>query len=153
MKIIYVDTSVFGGLFDSEFSKWTERFFEKAISEGCIILYSDVTERELEYAPDSVIEFFSTIPSSNLQRLELDAEAKTLGEQYISESVVGASSLADCYHIALATVFKADLLVSWNFKHIVNLKRIYGYNSVNLKNGYRTLEIRTPREAFDYEND
>ena len=68
-------------------------------------------------------------------------------------AVVGPSSMADCFHIAIATIQKADLLVSWNFKHIVNIERIHGYNAVNLKNGYHTLEIRNPREAFDYEAD
>jgi len=66
--------------------------------------------------------------------------------------VVGKSSRADCFHIAIATIRKADLFVSWNFKHIVNIERIHGYNAVNLKNGFQTLEIRNPREAFDYED-
>jgi len=52
----------------------------------------------------------------------------------------------------IATIQKADLLVSWNFKHIVNIERIHGYNAVNLKKGFQTLEIRNPREAFDYED-
>jgi len=47
---------------------------------------------------------------------------------------------------------KVDLLVSWNFKHIVNIQRIRGYNSVNLKNGYSTLEIRSPKDLINYEN-
>jgi len=56
-------------------------------------------------------------------------------------------------YIAIATILKADLLVSWNFKHIVNIKRIHGYDAVNLINDYQILEIRNPREVFDYEND
>lgn len=76
-----------------------------------------------------------------------------MDEQYIEEKVVGRASRADCFHIAFATLYKADLLVSWNFKHIVNMERIRGYNAVNLKNGLQTLEIRNPREAFDYEDE
>ena len=57
----------------------------------------------------------------------------------------------DCLHIALATINKVDILVSWNFKHIVNIKRIHGYNSINLKNGYPRLEIRSPKNLIDYE--
>lgn len=68
------------------------------------------------------------------------------------ENVVGKAIKADCFHIAIATIQKVDLLVSWNFKHIVNIKRIHGYNSLNLKNGFQQLEIRNPREAFYYEN-
>jgi hypothetical protein len=66
--------------------------------------------------------------------------------------VVGKASRADCFYIAIATIQKVDLLVSWNFKHIVNIVRIHGYNSVNLKNGFQPLEFRNPSEAFDYEN-
>jgi hypothetical protein len=70
---------------------------------------------------------------------------------YIEENVVGKTSRADCQHIAMATIYRADVLVSWNFKHIVNLERIRGYNSVNLRAGYQMTEIRTPKETFIYE--
>ncbi len=59
---------------------------------------------------------------------------------------VGKTSMDDCIHIAVATLSEVDILVSWNFKHIVNVCRIRGYNSVNLRLGYSTLEIRSPRE-------
>jgi len=71
---------------------------------------------------------------------------KELADKYIAEKVVGKTSLNDCRHIALATINKVDVLASWNFKHIVNLTRIKGYNAVNLKNGYITLEIRNPKD-------
>lgn len=58
---------------------------------------------------------------------------------------------ADAQHIAIATVARVDVLVSWNFKHIVNLQRIYGYNSVNLRQGFPMIEIRTPREVLSNE--
>jgi hypothetical protein len=67
--------------------------------------------------------------------------------------VVGLTSYADCLHIALATINRADFLVSWNFKHIVNVKRIRGYNAINIKKGYKQLEIRSHREFEKYEND
>ena len=74
-----------------------------------------------------------------------------LANTYIEEKVVGQTSYADCTHIALATINKADILASWNFKHIVNIDRIRGYNSVNLKLGYPILEIRTLKEIFKYD--
>ncbi len=52
-------------------------------------------------------------------------------------------------HIAVATLGRVDVVVSWNFKHIVNLNRIRLYNSVNLKLGYPMIEIRSPREVLD----
>lgn len=79
-------------------------------------------------------------------------EAFKLAEQYLSENVVGKTSADDCRHIATATIHKVDYLVSWNFKHIVNVFRIRGYNAVNLKNGYIQLDIRSPKEIVNYED-
>lgn len=152
MKTIYVDTSVFGGKFDTEFKLWSDLFFEKVISSNIKLIYSEVAEEELINAPQKIKNFVKSIPENNILRIKLTKEAILLAESYLDEKVVGKSSRADCYHIAIATTLKADILVSWNFKHIVNIQRINGYNSVNLKNGYKIIEIRTPREVFDYEN-
>jgi hypothetical protein len=107
-----------------------------------ILLYSSVTQDELENAPQNVKNLPSTIESGSVE----------LAKKYIDEKVVGQTSYADCLHIALATVHKADYLISWNFKHIVNVQRIQNYNSINLKNGYKFLEIRSPMEFAYYEN-
>jgi len=152
MKTIYVDTSVFGGKFDSEFEFWTDLFFKKVVNSDLKLIFSDVAEQELDSAPQKVKNFVNSIPRKNILRAELTEEAIILAEKYLKENVVGKSSRADCYHIALATVIKADILVSWNFKHIVNLQRIHGYNAVNLMNDYQVIEIRNPREVFDYDD-
>ena len=92
--------------------------------------------------------------SADLTRfIETTDEAIDLATEYIREKVVGQTSYADCLHIALATIHRADFLVSWNFKHIVNIERIRGYNAINIKNGYKQLEIRSPREFEKYEDD
>ena len=87
------------------------------------------------------------------ERIELTEEAIKLGDTYILEKVVGQTSLEDCRHIALATINKVDVLASWNFKHIVNLDRIKGYNSINLRLGYQMIEIRSPKDLINYGND
>lgn len=153
IKRIYIDTSVFGGYFDVEFAKETKPFFEKIIEKRIKILVSDILELELYRAPDYIRDFFESLPSELLERIELTEEAIGLAEKYIFEKVVGKTSRADCQHIALATINKADVLISWNFKHIVNLERIRGYNSINFREGYQMTEIRTPKEIFNYEND
>jgi len=79
----------------------------------------------------------------------LTEQATALAEQYINAGVVTPSQLVDAQHIAIATLNRVDALVSWNFKHIVNLQRIRGYNSVNLRLGHRLLEIRTPPEVLE----
>jgi len=64
------------------------------------------------------------------------------------EKVIPQWCEADALHIATATYHNSDLLLSWNFKHIVNVTRIMGYNSVNLREGYKSLEIRSPKEVI-----
>ncbi len=152
MKTIYVDTSVFGGKFDAEFEFWTDLFFKKVFSTDLKLIFSDIAEQELVSAPQIVKNFVTSIPLKNIIKTELTEEAIILAEKYLKENVVGKSSRADCYHIAIATVIKADILVSWNFKHIVNIQRIHGYNAVNLMNDYQVIEIRNPREVFDYDD-
>ena len=78
--------------------------------------------------------------------------SKGLAETYLKEGVVSEKSRVDAQHIAIATINRVDVLVSWNFKHIVNLERIHGYNSSNLRLGYPILEIRTPIEVMRYED-
>ncbi|MEX0823631.1 MAG: hypothetical protein WD008_04535, partial [Balneolaceae bacterium] len=118
MKIIYVDTSVFGGKFDEEFGYWTQKFFDQVIADNIKLLKSDVVDDELRGAPDFVHKFVNSLPDKIIQHIELSEEAIFLGEQYIKEEIVGKASRADCFHIAIATLQKVDLLVSWNFKHI-----------------------------------
>jgi predicted nucleic acid-binding protein len=149
---LYVDTSVIGGYFDAEFAKETQELFDNLENSRYDIMYSSVTENELLSAPQRVREFLSTIPISLKKRVELTEEAVKLADTYIAENVVGKTSREDCFHIALATINKADVLVSWNFKHIVNVLRIRGYNAVNLKLGYSQIDIRSPREIISYED-
>ncbi|PKL84487.1 MAG: PIN domain protein [Ignavibacteriae bacterium HGW-Ignavibacteriae-1] len=150
---IYIDTSVFGGYFDEEFSEHTIPLFDRIRNGEFILLYTSVTQDELENAPEKVKELVNSLKADYTEYLEISDEAVDLASEYISEKVVGQSSYADCLHIALPTINKADFLVSWNFKHIVNIQRISGYNSINIKNGYKQLEIRSPREFEKYEDD
>lgn len=88
----------------------------------------------------------------DFELISVTQESIDLAKEYVKEKVVGQTSFDDCIHIATATINKVDLLISWNFKHIVNVIRIRGYNSINLKNGYTTLEIRSPKDLINYEN-
>ncbi|WP_421876310.1 hypothetical protein [Marinoscillum sp.] len=151
IKSAYLDTSVFGGYFDDEFSDNTIPFFERIIDERIQIFVSRLLIAELAGAPDEVRELLNQIPREQQVFVELTEEARKLANKYIDENVVGRTSRADCQHIAIATLAKADVLVSWNFKHIVNLDRIRGYNGINLLMGYNTIEIRTPKEIERYD--
>ena len=151
IKKIYIDTSVYGGYFDNEFEQETKPFFNHIIEKQIKIIVSEVLEFELYKAPQFIIDFFESLPIEMIEKVEFTDEVANLAEKYITENVVGKTSRADCQHIAFATVYQADVLVSWNFKHIVNLERIRGYNSINFREGYQMTEIRTPKEVFDYE--
>jgi predicted nucleic acid-binding protein len=149
----YFDTSLFGGYLDEEFKETTKSLFDEILNKRILILYSEMTERELEDAPGKIKDFIRRLPNSSIEFLEITEESIELADKYIEEEVVGKASREDCIHIALATINRPDVLVSWNFKHIVNLKRIQKYNSVNLKYGYPYIEIRSPKEMIDYENE
>lgn len=150
---IYIDTSVFGGFFDEEFAEHTIPFFNRINEGDFIILYSTVTQEELEKAPDRVKQLVTNLQVNQTEFIEITEEAIDLATAYITENVVGKTSYADCLHIALATINHSDFLVSWNFKHIVNIERIRGYNYINIKKGYKQLDIRSPREFEKHEND
>lgn len=149
---LYIDTSVIGGYFDIEFEKETRILFDNIEIQKYEIMYSSVTEDELLNAPEQVKNLLNGISSSLLKKVDLTEEAVKLADMYISEGVVGKTSREDCFHIALATIYKADILVSWNFKHIVNIFRIRGYNAVNLKLGYSQIDIRSPKEIITNED-
>lgn len=149
IKRVYVDTSVVGGKFDTEFAALTAPFWDMILGGDAVIIVSDLLDQELGNAPQRVREFYLQIPESQIERVVSTKETDDLAGRYIAENVVGRSSLDDCKHIAMATVYRADCLVSWNFKHIVNINRIRGYNSVNMKLGYPLLEIRTPYEVLN----
>ncbi len=143
---IYTDTSVLGGCEDEEFREHSRRLFETFRRGELILVVSEVTVRELDAAPERVRAVLESVPAAHIEILALSRESEELAAAYIDDGAIGGSMRADALHIALATVARVDVLVSWNFKHIVNLKRIRAYNGVNLKRGYPLLEIRTPQE-------
>jgi predicted nucleic acid-binding protein len=148
---IYLDTSVIGGYYDSEFEEDTRILFEKVKLGQFHVVLSDITEGEVQEAPELVRNLFVELSDGSAAKIELTEEAIQLAETYLAEKVVGKTSRVDCLHIALASINRVDILVSWNFKHIVNVQRIRGYNSVNMKLGYPTLDIRSPKEIIYYE--
>lgn len=149
---IYIDTSVVGGYFDEEFSDATQGLFKRFENNEIIFVVSDLLDLELITAPKNVRELLHKYSPDKFERIQLTPESITLADTYIAEKVVGKSSLEDCRHIALATINRVDVLASWNFKHIVNLDRIKGYNSVNYRLGYPMIEIRSPKDLLHYED-
>ena len=150
---IYIDTSIVGGYFDEEFKEATRMLFQRFENKEIKFVVSELLDLELIKAPLHIRELLFNYPSDYFERVDLTEEAIRLADTYIEEKVVGKTSIEDCRHIAMATIYKVDVLASWNFKHIVNLDRIKGYNSVNLRLGYSMIEIRSPKDLVNYGND
>jgi hypothetical protein len=136
---------------DEEFKDMSTRLIDKIKKGEMIAAISELTLAELEGAPEAVKDILDEISPEYVEYLDFTEEAFNLAQKYITDGVIGAGKLVDAQHIAIATVHRVDVLVSWNFKHIVNLTRIRGYNSVNLRYGYQLLEIRAPYEVLSYE--
>lgn len=144
---IYVDTSVFGGCLEPEFELAFRRLFARFRIGEDVLVISDITAAELERAPQPVQDVLSDVPVGFVERWAVTPDAVALADRYLQEGVIPARMRFDAQHIAVATVAAVDVLVSWNFKHIVNLQRIRGYNTVNASLGYPPVEIRTPQEV------
>jgi hypothetical protein len=146
---VYVENSVVGGYFDDEFKEHTQKLFDHFRNGIYKPVISSHVIAELENgAPEKVKENLKTI---NYEEYIVNEEMIKLAEKYMEENIVSENYYSDALHIAVATVIGVDVLVSWNFKHIVNLDKIKLFNSVNLKEGYNILEIRTPREVVGNE--
>ena len=150
---VYADTSTIGGCFDIEFKEWSLALFLEYQQGSKKIMLSDLTIQELEFAREEIRNKIAEVPKEQIISLGVNDEAIKLAETYINEGALTNKSYNDALHIALATINNADVLASWNFKHIVNINRIRLYNSINLKLGYKMIEIRTPREILNITND
>lgn len=147
----YLDTSVFGGYWDEIFKVDTIAFLEYAEESNAELIYSDVTEEELEGAPQKVkqlVQNLKEIEGIRMRAIEMNDEAEILAKRYIEEGALAKKCEGDARHIALASIYGVNALVSWNFKHMVNFIRIQQYNSINLRLGYRTIDIRSPKEII-----
>jgi len=147
---VYVATSVIGGTQDEEFSGPSERFFERVRNGQYVLLVSPTTTGELEEAPPAVRAVMDTLPPDCIEYVPVGTEVDILANAYIEAGALGRAHRADASHVAAATVAGADLILSWNFKHIVRYDRVQKFNGVNTINGYRTLDIRSPME-IDYD--
>lgn len=146
----YVDTSVFGGVFDDEFSKPSRAFFEVA-NEGRIdLVVSGLVRDEIEGAPAQVLAFFQNMVG-RLDIVDVTEEALALMTAYLEAGIVSANCMGDALHVAAASTSGCSMIVSWNFKHIVHYQRIPRYNAVNVLHGYSSLAIHSPMEVTSYE--
>lgn len=145
---IYIDTSVIGGCFDQEFAGPSRALFASAVDGICDLVVSNVALAELSGAPPAVREFYDSLAGSCLEVTGTNSEAVSLHEAYLAHGIVGPASKDDALHVAMATVTRCDIIVSWNFKHIVHFDKIRAYNAVNLLESYSPIAIHSPQEVI-----
>jgi len=151
MKRIYVDTSVFGGVFDSEFEKPSQEFFDQVETKIFALVTSAVVREEIEFAPQRVKNFFNRmLPDAEI--VNITKEALKLRQAYLNADIVTAKYGNDALHVALATISNCEIIVSWNFRHIVHSEKIPLYNAVNILQGYNQIQIFSPLEVIKYES-
>jgi hypothetical protein len=147
---VYLDTCVFGGAFDQEFSSATHAFFAQVRSGRFLLVVSALVQDEVELAPLPVRELLDEM----LQYGEIvypTAEAVQLQTAYLGAGILTPKWADDALHVAMATVTLCDIIVSWNFRHIVHFQKVPRYNAVNTLNGYGMIAINTPAEVLDYD--
>lgn len=147
---VYADTSVYGGLFDAEFAKTSRQFFAQVQKKHFRLVTSAVVQAEIENAPTRVRRLFQRV-LEHIEIVNVTERALQLQQMYIDSQILTPKWGNDALHVALATVNKCELIVSWNFEHIVHFQKIPLYNAVNVLNGYAEIAIYSPREVIEYE--
>lgn len=148
---VYVDTSVFGGVFDDEFAAASRSFFDQVRQGRFALVTSAVVRAEIEPAPNAVRQFFrEMIPWAVV--VDPSAEALALRKAYLDARILRPRWAEDALHVAPATVSGCPMIVNWNFKHIVQYQKIPLYNAVNQVRGYSGLAIFSPLEVIEYED-
>ena len=152
MKVqrIYVDTSVVGGCLDQEFALWSTGLL-RDFQEGTFKpVFSSVVTAEVARAYEAVQQQYTKFLALEPEMLTVTRAAAELAEMYQRRQILTPKFYDDSLHIALATVAEVDLLVSWNFKHIVHFNKIRLFTAVNLELGYKPIQIYSPREVRNY---
>lgn len=145
---VYLDTSVVGGCEDVEFREASRALIVMAETGALVLLVSDLLASELAGAPEAVRQHLREIRPAHVRQVVTGDEAVILANRYLAAGVVGPASANDALHVALATVAGADVVASWNFKHIVHVDKVRGFNAVNLVEGYPPIDIRSPLELI-----
>lgn len=147
IPVLYLDTSVIGGYFDEEFKDSTRALWRQMKAGKYRFATSLVTAEELAKAPAKIRELWADTFTPEMV-LDVTDEMEKLAAAYMKQVVLPPKYSDDARHVAACTVAGIDYLVSWNFKHLVNVDRQKGFNAVNLLQGYSAISIVNPLELI-----
>lgn len=148
IQTLYLDTSAIGGYFDGNWSDDTRALWQQRENGLWTFISSGLVAQEIAGAPDDVRGLFESTFDRSTDLLPITQEMESLAEEYLKAGVVSAKFADDALHVAVCTVHQVDHLVSWNFKHLVSVRRAAGFNAVNLLHGYRPVSIVSPKELI-----
>lgn len=132
-----------GGYFDAEFMADTRALWRLREAGRLNFVTSRLVFQEIIGAPERVRELMrDTFTPDDV--LERSAEAEELAQAYLAQKIVPAAHEDDARHVAICTIARVQYLVSWNFKHLANVRREAGFNSVNLLQGYPPVRTVAP---------
>jgi len=149
---VYADTSVFGGVFDEEFRDPSKAFIEAVRAGRFVLVTSELVRQKIAAAAQAVRQLFEEMLVV-ADVAAVTAETLQLQQAYLHADIVSERFATDALHVALATVSGASMIVSWNFRHIVNFRKIPKYNAVNTLHGYGDIAIYSPLEVIQYEEE
>lgn len=146
---VYADTSVFGGIFDEEFEVPSKEFFNSVRQGVFKLVVSELIRKEISEAPQEVQDVFSEM-LLEADVAEITFKSLELRDAYVSAGILSPRWSDDALHVAIATVSHCAMIVSWNFQHIVNFRKMPLYTAVNTLQGYGPIEIYSPMEVVGY---
>jgi len=149
---LYIETSVPNMLFADDAPEKravTEAFFEWLRVTNDDLFSSELVKREIDRAPEPkrtrMIQAFAGLP---MTMLDITDEAVRLSGVYVREGIVPVRYQNDALHVALTICHALDVVVSWNMKHLVNVRKVQRINAVNLRHGLPAIRIHTPEEIM-----
>ena len=154
---IYLETTLFNFYFDEDRGfahKGTVKLFDDIAAGKYEVFTSRFVIDELNNAPKAKREkMLDLILKYDIPILETTEEAVRIADLYIEEKIIPQKYRTDGLHIAIATVNDLDMIISMNFQHIVKRKTKIGTGNINTLNNYRAVEIYSPMEVIEDEND
>ena len=151
-----METTLFNYYIDKDRDAYadTVKLFNEIAGGKYEAFTSTYTTDELENAPEEKrVKMLGLITEYNIAVLAPNDEAVRIADIYIAEGIIPSKYRTDGLHIAIATVNELDMIISMNFKHIVKRKTILATNKINNLNGYHAIEIYSPMEVVEDEND
>ena len=152
---VYLDTSVISHLMQEDVPEKmadTLKLWDMFKAKKYDVYLSTVTLQEISDCPEPkrgvMLDYLEEIEYTPI---EITDDMSDVAQQLIDMGILTQKSYDDCQHIAAAVIYGCDCIISWNFKHIVNIKTIRGVRAITNLKGYKPIEILNPSVLLESE--